>query len=447
MPGHLQPRRRRSEAVRGLAADHVRSGDLSLLDRCRPEAIAAAAVVDDIAHREDVRVGRPHPVVDADPGPHLETCRLRELARSAEIPVATRHICASIVPPSSSSTPVTPLRRRAHAAPPSRARSSMPRSCSISHSSAPACSSSCRLSGHGPRSSTSTRTSSCAMLYAASSPRRPAPTTTAARQRRRRMCCWIWTASSIVRSTKLPSLPKPSIGGTSGRAPVAMTTPVVREPLARPRLHLAVRTVDRRGGHAAPVVDAARLGPVAPVEVQAVDRYRLGDEPGDRHPVVEVVRLVADESELGVGQHSPELLGRGHPRDARADDDDAADRRSRGGSARPQAAAAGAVGRRRRRRAPGCGSTTTGPWMRETHAIRQSGTEAEALERPPLGRAHRRRGFPRPRGSRTGSEPHIPMRQPDSIGTWLASAMSSSLSPIFARHGRPGSNATETSPA
>jgi hypothetical protein len=48
---------------------------------------------------------------------------------------------------------------------------------------------------------------------------------------------------------------------------------------------------------------------------------------------------------------------------------------------------------------------------------------------------------------RTGSEPHIPIRQPDSIGTWLASAMSRSLSPGFASTVGPGLNATETSPA
>jgi hypothetical protein len=48
---------------------------------------------------------------------------------------------------------------------------------------------------------------------------------------------------------------------------------------------------------------------------------------------------------------------------------------------------------------------------------------------------------------RTGSEPHIPILQPDSIGTWLASAMSSSLSPTFAITVGPGENTTETSPA
>jgi hypothetical protein len=48
---------------------------------------------------------------------------------------------------------------------------------------------------------------------------------------------------------------------------------------------------------------------------------------------------------------------------------------------------------------------------------------------------------------RTGSEPHIPMRQPCSIGTWLASAMSSSLSPFFAISVGPFLKAIETSPA
>jgi hypothetical protein len=38
------------------------------------------------------------------------------------------------------------------------------------------------------------------------------------------------------------------------------------------------------------------------------------------------------------------------------------------------------------------------------------------------------------------------MRQPDSIGTWLASAMSSNFAPRFASTVGPGLNATKTSP-
>jgi transposase/bacterioferritin-associated ferredoxin len=52
-----------------------------------------------------------------------------------------------------------------------------------------------------------------------------------------------------------------------------------------------------------------------------------------------------------------------------------------------------------------------------------------------------------PSRTRTGSEPHIPMRHPDSMGTWLASAMSRSLSPTLASTVGPGSKVTETSPA
>jgi hypothetical protein len=39
------------------------------------------------------------------------------------------------------------------------------------------------------------------------------------------------------------------------------------------------------------------------------------------------------------------------------------------------------------------------------------------------------------------------MRQPESIGTWLASAISSNFSPTFASTVGPGLNETETSPA
>jgi hypothetical protein len=44
-------------------------------------------------------------------------------------------------------------------------------------------------------------------------------------------------------------------------------------------LHLTVRAVDRRRRHAAPVVDPARLGPIAAVQVQALDRHDDGRSP------------------------------------------------------------------------------------------------------------------------------------------------------------------------
>ena len=163
----------------------------------------AAVVLGDIADGKDVRIGRPHPAVHRDSHTDVQAGRFGSWAFGM-IPAVTRQSSASSVVPSSSSTPVT-------------RSSAWTRCASVSSEELDAevlehlpyeraaCSSSCRLSGQRPRSSTRTRTSSCAMLYAASSPSSPAPTITAVRQRVRRMYCWIWTASSIVRRTKLPS--------------------------------------------------------------------------------------------------------------------------------------------------------------------------------------------------------------------------------------------------
>lgn len=76
---HLQPRRLRRDTVDRLTSDHVRGCDLRLLHAGRPEPIAAAVVIDNVADSEDVRVGRVHAVVDADPAGHVETRRLCQL--------------------------------------------------------------------------------------------------------------------------------------------------------------------------------------------------------------------------------------------------------------------------------------------------------------------------------------------------------------------------------
>ena len=151
------------------------------------------------------------------------------------------------------------------------------------------------------------------------------------------------------------------------------------------------------------------------------------------------MRLLGDDVDLRERVAAAHVVGRGDARDPVAEHDDALDR---------------AVVREAAIRASdglpgfsGSSDIVTGPCDARAAGHARVVGQAEPLERRALVVGDRRR-FSIPSLTQTGSAPHTPIRQPDSIGSPPASAASSSVMPGLATTRLPsGSNVTSGAPA
>ena len=336
--GHLQHRRGNHPAVPGIPAQHVDRGHGRLLHARRPQPVDAAAMLGQVPDGEDVRVGGQQPVVHDHPAAHGEPGRGGQGgvgldARRHQAQVGLEHLAVEqLDAPDPLGAEEPPRLRPGDDGDPQVAQ----------HLPEERAAGLVELAGERPGRAVHDERADVDRAQAGGGlqPQQPAADDDGGAA--------ALAPDMLLDGDRVVDRAQDEAAGEAeavdrrdaGAGARRQDEAVVGERGALVRVHAARAGVDRPGGHTARVVDAPAAGPVLRQQIEAGDRAGFGHEPVDDHPVVEVVRLGAEDGDLDGGVELAQLHG-GHAGDAGPDDHHAPDVGGAGAGGRGRPARAG----------------------------------------------------------------------------------------------------------